>query len=131
MPASEWMRGASSASDIQGLIDLCKPGSLLAPLTASGVSSATRSVTLYDGLPALALTLPGTNQGNAEPASIVVTDTQTPVLLNISEPGSGNFTFTGYGATKTIAPRPPVRRVRGRGGEPRLFVEPLSVQLLV
>jgi hypothetical protein len=104
MPANEWMRGASSASDIQGLINLCKPSSLLAPLSASGFSSATRSVTVYDGQPAVAFTLPGTAQHNGQPGSIVVTDTQAPVLLNISESGSGNFTFTAYGAAKTITP---------------------------
>jgi hypothetical protein len=104
MPTDEWMRGASTASNVQGLLDLCKPGTLLAALSASGISSATRSVTVYDGQSALALSLPGTEQDNNEPGSIVVTDTQDPVLLNISEPGSGNFTFTGYGATKTITP---------------------------
>ena len=102
MPANEWMRGASSAADLQGLVDLCKPGSLLAPLSASGVTSAVRSVTTYEGQPALALNW--TNSNNGQPGSIVVTDTQTPVLLNISEPGSGNFTFTGYGAATTIEP---------------------------
>ncbi len=104
MPANEWMRGASTTSDIQGLIALCMPSSLLAPLSAPDVGSATRSVTVYDGQPALALTLAGTDQDPGQTESIVVTDTQTPVLLDISEPGSGEFTFTGYGATKTIAP---------------------------
>jgi len=104
MPANEWLRGASTASDIQGLIALCNPSSLLAPLSAIGVSSATRSVTVYHGQPAVALTLPGTQQDPSLTGSIVVTDTQTPVLLDISEPGSGAFAFTGYGATKTIAP---------------------------
>ena len=103
MPANEWMRGASSASNLQGLIALCQPSSLLGSLATSGVSSATRSVTVYGGQPALSLTLPVT-QNNVQPGSIVVTDTQTPVLLDISEPGTGHFTFTGYGATKTIAP---------------------------
>lgn len=104
MPANEWMRGASTASDIQGLIALCMPSSLLAPLSAAGVSGATRSVTVYDGQQAIALTLPGTAQDPGRTGAIVVTDTPTPVLLAISEPGSGAFTFTGYGATKTIAP---------------------------
>jgi hypothetical protein len=104
MPADEWMKGTSTASNLQGLINLCEPSSLLAPLTASVASSATRSVTVYDGQPALTLTLPATGQDNSEPGSIVVTNTQTPVLLDISEPGSGKFTFTGYGSAKTIAP---------------------------
>lgn len=104
MPANEWMRGASTASGVQGLIALCNPSSLLAPLSATGISSATRSVTVYHGQPALALTLPGTEQDPSQTGSIVVTDTQKPVLLNVSEPGSGAFAFTGYGATKTIAP---------------------------
>ena len=104
MPANEWLRGSSTASDIQGVIGLCNPGNLLAPLSLSGVSDATRSVTMYHGQQALALTLPGTQQDPSQTGSIVVTDTQTPVLLDISEPGSGAFTFTGYGATKTIAP---------------------------
>jgi hypothetical protein len=102
MPTNEWMRAASSASNIQGLIDLCKPGSLLAPLSASGLSSAVRTVTSYDGQSAL--TLNWTDPANGQPGSIVVTDTQTPVLLNISEPGFGNLTFTRYGSTQTIAP---------------------------
>jgi hypothetical protein len=59
---------------------------------------------VYHGQPALALTLPGTEQDPSQTGSIVVTDTQKPVLLNVSEPGSGAFAFTGYGATKTIAP---------------------------
>jgi hypothetical protein len=101
MPANEWMSGTSSAPNLQGLVDLCKPGSLLAPLSASGLSSAVRTVTSYDGQSALALNW--TDPSNGAPGSIVVSDTQTPVLLNISE-GSGNFTFTGYGAAKTIAP---------------------------
>jgi hypothetical protein len=101
MPANEWMKGTSSESNLQGLIDLCEPSSLLAPLTTSVANSATRSVTVYDGQPALSLTLTATGQDNG---SIIVTDTQTPVLLDISEPGSGKFTFTGYGAAKTIAP---------------------------
>ena len=46
MPTNEWMRAASSASNIQGLIDLCKPGSLLAPLSASGLSSAVQTAGL-------------------------------------------------------------------------------------
>jgi hypothetical protein len=104
MPANEWMKGPSTASAVQGLIDLCNPSSLLAPLTAAGVSSATRSVTVYHGQPALALTLPGTQQDPSQTGSIVVTDTQKPLLLDISEPGSGAFAFTGYGTTKTITP---------------------------
>jgi hypothetical protein len=102
MPTNEWMRAASSTADIQGLIDLCKPGSLLAPLSASGLSSAVRTVTTYDGQSAVALNW--TDPRNGQPGSIVVTDTHTPVLLNISQPGSGNLTFTGYGSTQTIAP---------------------------
>jgi hypothetical protein len=104
MPANEWMRGTSSASNVQGLLALCTPSSFLAALSGPGVSNATRSVTVYDGQPALAISLPGTGQGNGQSGSIVVTDTATPVLLNISAPGSGSFTFTGYGAAKTIAP---------------------------
>jgi hypothetical protein len=104
MPANEWERGASTTSSVQGLIALCMPSSLLAPLSATGVSGATRSVTVYDGQPALALSLPGTDQDPGETGSIVVTDTQSPVLLDISEAGFGEFTFTGYGAAKTIAP---------------------------
>jgi hypothetical protein len=104
MPANEWMRGASSASNIQGLINVCNPSTLLEPLSASDISSATRSVTVYDGQPALTFTLPETDVGTSQPGSIVVTDTQTPVLLNISVPGSGDFTFTAHGATKTITP---------------------------
>jgi hypothetical protein len=104
MPANEWMRGASSATNLEGLIDLCKPSSLLASLSAAGVANATRSVTVYDGQPALAITLSETDQANTQPGSIIVSDTPTPVLLDISEPGTGKFTFTGYGAVKTITP---------------------------
>lgn len=107
MPTNEWMKGASTASGVQSLIGLCNPASLLAPLSAAGVSSATRSVTVYHGQPALALTLPGTQQDPSQTGEIVVTDTQKPLLLDISEPGSGAFAFTGYGATKTIAPPGP------------------------
>jgi len=103
-PANQWMKGASSASDIQGLINVCNPSTLLEPLSASDISNATRSVTVYDGQPALTFTLPETDVGTSQPGSIVVTDTQTPVLLNISVPGSGDFTFTAYGVTKTITP---------------------------
>ena len=98
MATDEWMRGASTASSMQGLIDLCNPNSLLAPLSASGVSGATRSVTMYHGQPALALTLPGTQQDPSPTGSIIVTDTPKPLLLDISEPGSGAFAFTGYEA---------------------------------
>jgi hypothetical protein len=105
MPSNEWLRGTSTDADLQGLIRLCEPSSYLDPLlSASGVSSATRSVTVYDGQAALALSLPATSQDTGKPPTIVVTNTQTPVLLNIAEPGSGNFTFTGYGATRTINP---------------------------
>lgn len=105
MPSSEWMRGTSTDANVQGLIHLCQPSSYLDPLlSVSGVSSATRSVTVYHGQPALSLSLPATSQDTGKPAMIVVTNTQTPVLLNIAEPGSGNFTFTGYGATRTINP---------------------------
>jgi hypothetical protein len=104
MPTNQWMRGASTTSSIQGLIALCTPSSLLAPLSAIGASGATRSVTAYDGQSALALTLPGTDQDPGQTGSIIVTDTQNPVLLDISESGFGEFTFTGYGAAKTIAP---------------------------
>lgn len=104
MPTDEWMRGASTASGVQDLIALCNPNSLLAPLSATGVSSATRSVGVYHGQPALDLTLPGTAQDPSQTGLIVVTDTPKPVLLDISEPGSGAFAFTGYGATKTITP---------------------------
>jgi hypothetical protein len=104
MPTNEWMRGATSQPNLQGLIGLCMPNSLLAPLSATVTNGATRSVTVYDGQQALALTLPRTNQGNSQPGSIIVTDTQTPMLLDISEPGIGKLTFTGYGVTKTIAP---------------------------
>ena len=113
MPTNEWMEGASTSSALQGLIDLCNPSSLLAPLTATGISSATRSVTVYHGQPALSLTLPGTQQDPSQTGSIVVTDTQEPLLLDISEPGSGAFAFTGYGATKTITPP-----ASGRPGPP-------------
>ena len=104
MPANTWMRGADDLASVQGLIALCRPSSLLAPLSAAGVSGATRSVTVYDGQPALALTLPGTEQDPGQTESIIVTDTPKPVLLDISDPGVGEFTFTGYGAAKTIAP---------------------------
>jgi hypothetical protein len=102
MPTNEWMRAASSVADIQGLIDLRKPGSLLAPLTASGLSNAARSVTPYDGQSALAFTWP--DPVNGQPWSIVVTDARTTVLPNISQRGYGNRTFTGYRSTTTIAP---------------------------
>jgi hypothetical protein len=104
MPANEWEKGASNTSSLQGLLDLCEPSSLLAALADASGSSATRSVTVYHGQPALTLTLTGTDQGNSQPGSIIVTDTQTPVLLDISQPGTGHFTFTGYGAAKTITP---------------------------
>ena len=107
MPANEWMKGASTDSAVQDLIGLCNPNSHLAPLTAAGVSSATRSVTAYHGQPALTLTLPGTQQDPSRTGTIVVTDTQSPLLLDISEPGTGAFAFTGYGATKTITPPGP------------------------
>jgi len=106
MPANEWMRGPSNSasSSIQNLIALCNPSSLLAPLSTAGISSTTRSVIEYHGQPALDLILPGTQQDPSKTGAIVVTDTQKPLLLDISEPGSGAFAFTGYGATKTIAP---------------------------
>jgi hypothetical protein len=104
MPTNEWMRGTSNQSNLQGLVDLCMPSSLLAPLSASAATSAARSVTVFDGQQALALSLAGTDQGNSQPESIIVTDTQTPLLLDISQPGTGTLTFTGYGAAKTIAP---------------------------
>jgi len=94
----------STASSVQGLIALCNPSSLLAPLSATGISGATRSVTVNHDRPALDLTLPGTAQDPGQTGLIVATDTQQPLLLDISEPGSGAFAFTGYGATKTIAP---------------------------
>lgn len=43
MPADECMKGTTSQSNLQGLINLCEPSSLLAALSASTVSSATRS----------------------------------------------------------------------------------------
>ena len=104
MPTIEWLKGPSNSSAVQGLIDLCNPNNLLAPLTAAGVSSATRSVTVYHGQPALTLTLPGTQQDPSLTGAIVVTDTQEPLLLDISEPGAGAYAFTGYGATTTITP---------------------------
>jgi hypothetical protein len=104
MPAGEWMRGASTASNVQGLINVCNPSVLLEPLSASGISSATRSVTVYDGQPALTLALPGTAKNNDQPGAIVVTDTQTPVLLNLSVPGAGKISFAGYGEVTTISP---------------------------
>ena len=104
MPADEWMKGPSTTSSVQGLLALCTPSSLLAPLSATGANGATRSVTVYDGQPALALTLPGTEQDPGQTGSIIVTDTKTPVLLGISEAGFGEFIFTGYGAAKTITP---------------------------
>jgi hypothetical protein len=103
MPADEWMKGSSSQASIQNLVNLCKPSSFLTPLlTATGVSSATRSDTVYDGQQALSLSIPGTAADGNQPATIVVTDTQAPVLLKIAQPGSGDFTFTGYGAAATI-----------------------------
>ena len=106
MPANEWRRGSSNSpsSAIQNLIALCNPSNLLAPLSTAGLSSATRSVITFHGQPALDLTLPGTQQDPSQTGAIVVTDTQKPLLLDISLPGSGAFAFTGYGATKTIAP---------------------------
>ena len=102
LPANEWMRGTSSDSGLQGLLSFCKAGSLLASLDASGVTSVTRSVTTYGGQPALSLSLPGT--AGAQGGTIVVTDTATPVLLDIAQPGSLNLAFSRYGATKSIAP---------------------------
>jgi hypothetical protein len=102
MPASEWMKGTSSQSNLQGLLALCRPGSLLASLDPSGITSAGRTVTVYDDQPALSLSLPATASGQG--GTIVVTDTAAPVLLSISQPGSGTLTFSRYGATKTIAP---------------------------
>jgi hypothetical protein len=102
LPANEWMKGTSSDSDLQGLLTLCRPSTILASLDASGVTSASRSVTVYDGQPALSLSLPGTADGQG--GTIVVTDTATPVLLNISQPGSLSLGFSSYGAAKTITP---------------------------
>jgi hypothetical protein len=102
LPANEWMRGSASDSDLQPLLALCMPGSLLLSLDGSGVTNAARSVTVYGGQPALSLSLPGT--AGAQGGKIVVTDTATPVLLNIAQSGSSGLVFSRYGATKTIAP---------------------------
>ena len=102
LPVNEWMRGTSSDSDLQGLLSLCRPSSLLASLDASSVTNATRSVTVFGGQAALSLSLPGT--AGAQDGTIVVTDTATPVLLDIAQPGSLSLVFSKYGATKTIAP---------------------------
>ena len=102
LPVNEWMRGTSSDSDLQGLLSLCRPSSLLASLDASSVTNATRSVTVYGGQPALSLSFPGT--AGAQGGTIVVTDTATPVLLNIAQSGSLGLVFSRYGATRTIAP---------------------------
>jgi hypothetical protein len=99
MPANEWMKGSSSQADLQSLINLCKPASYLDPLlNVSGADSATAATTVYKGQSALTLSLPGTN---GETGS-VVSDARKPLLLDVSEPGSGSFTFSGYGATETI-----------------------------
>jgi len=104
MPANEWMRGTTTDPNLQGLLALCQPANMLAGLSASGFSDATRSATVYHGQPALSLTIPGSAQGSGKPGTVVVTDTASPVLLNISGSGPGSVTFSGYGATKTIAP---------------------------
>jgi hypothetical protein len=102
MPANEWMRGNSSAADLQGLTNLCRPAGYLAPLlNASGASSATKTNTVYQGQQALTLSIPG---ANGEPGTIIVTDTGIPLLLSVSEPDAGSFTFTRYDAATTIAP---------------------------
>jgi hypothetical protein len=105
MPANQWQRGTSTDADLQSLISVCEPSTYLDPLlTTSGGTNASRSVTVVGGQPALTLSLPASNQSTGKPATIVVTNTPAPLLLSITEPGSGNFTFTGYGAAKTITP---------------------------
>jgi hypothetical protein len=105
MAANQWQRGASDEANLQGLISVCEPSTFLDPLlSATGDTNATRSVTTYNGQPALSLSLPASSQSSGKAATIVVTNTDTPLLLSITEPGAGNFTFTGYGAVKTIEP---------------------------
>jgi hypothetical protein len=99
MPANQWMKGTAASE--AGLASLCQLGTLLAPLSSSAVTSATRSVTVYAGQPAL--TLSGSDQATGKPGSVTVTDTAEPVLLNITGAG-GSLSFTGYGATKKIDP---------------------------
>jgi hypothetical protein len=103
MPANEWKRATSSDSNVAGLIALCTPSSILAPLSASAFSNATRTATMFNGQPALAFALNGTGQGRTT-GSVVVTDSASPVLLSITGAGSAGLTFTAYGATRTIAP---------------------------
>jgi hypothetical protein len=64
MPANTWMKGASTEANLQGLLNLCKPSTYLASLSASTDSNATRSVGVQNGQPALTLALPGT--GNSK-----------------------------------------------------------------
>lgn len=99
MPASQWMRGTAASQ--AGLASLCQLGTLLASLSASAVTDATRSVTVYAGQPAL--TLSGSDQATGKPGSVTVTDTAQPVLLNITGSG-GTLSFTRYGETKEIDP---------------------------
>jgi hypothetical protein len=101
-PANQWMRGTSSDPSLQGLLALCVPSSILAPLSPSAFSGATRSATVVGGQPALALTPPGS--GTSGPGTVIVSDTATPVVLAITSPGHGSLTFSGYGAAKTITP---------------------------
>jgi hypothetical protein len=99
MPANEWERG--SAASQPGLAGLCQLATILAPLSASSVAGAARSVAVHAGQPAL--TLSGTDPATGKPVSVTVTDTAEPVMLSITGAG-GSLSFTGYGATKKIEP---------------------------
>ena len=102
MPAKVWMRGTAASQ--AGLASLCQLESVLAPLDASTVTSANRSVTAQAGQPAL--TLSWTDGASGQSSSVTVTDTAAPLLLSIAE-GSASISFAGYGATKKIDPPSP------------------------
>jgi hypothetical protein len=99
MPTKVWMKGTAASQAV--LAALCQLESVLAPLSASTVTSAKRSVTLYAGQPAL--TLSWIDGATGQSSSLTVTDTAAPLLLSITE-GSASISFAGYGATKKIDP---------------------------
>jgi len=106
-----YLKGPAHSSRLSGLTRVCDVNSLASSL-ASPQDIAKGPVTTVDGQQALEL------KDNSKSATMYVTDTSSPQILQVisTRPGNGNSGkayFTGYGKPVTLTPPPASQTING------------------
>jgi len=104
LPANEYVKTDTSNPAVKQATSACLMSNFLSTVTVTGNPAGTRATTVISGQHAVVVTVLDTTDNKNE--SAYVTDSAKPLLLRISEPGTGLVNFTGYGATRSLTAPP-------------------------